>query len=186
MLGPGRKCKRNELKLCQDALGVHLEDFEESRHTWNNAAAIFKTYECFSYERFALKIGEIVHCESYTLPKSRKSIFCIVRYTAADGEVTYMAKMKLAFKLRKTQPEHTLKVALADLYPVDDLSDYLGDYYVDTRMKPVHLNYPVIISRLDHKVVLGNLTRTTVDSLKINKWIFVPYTHVQSYDDPLA
>ncbi len=91
-----------------------------------------------------------------------------------------MAKIKLAFRLRKVQSGNTLKVALADLYAVKGVSDYLGEYYTatDKEMDPTHLNYPVVISKLDNMVSFGNLTRTSVVNLKIGKWIFVPYSHM--------
>ena len=101
MLGSGKACRKTALKLCQDALGKHLEDFEASRIVWSSNAANFETYECLLYDRFALGVGEIVHCESYAAPMSRKSFYCIVRYAEDHGEVTYMAKIKFAFRLRK-------------------------------------------------------------------------------------
>ena len=187
MLGSGKACRKTALKLCQDALGKHLEDFEASRIVWSSNAANFETYEYLLYDRFALGVGEIVHCESYAAPMSRKSFYCIVRYAEDHGEVTYMAKIKFAFRLRKLQTQSILKIAVADLYPAEDACDYLGDYFtVSSEQRPTHVNYPIVISRLGYKVVFANLTKTRTDKLKVGRWIFVPYSHVQSYTDPRA
>ena len=189
MLGSGKKCKKAESRLCQKALSEHLRDFQTN--AWSSATPIFKTYECFLYDRFALKVGEIVHCKSYNAAKSRRSYYCIVKYTESHGDVTYMAKIKLAFRLRKVQSGVIFKIAIADFFAVEDVSDYLGEYHTlsETGMQATYLDYPVVpvvISKLDHKVVFGNLTRTIADNLKVDKWIFVPYSHVQSYTDPRA
>ena len=108
-------------------------------------------------------------------------------YAEADGDVTYMAKINLAFRLRNVQSGISLKLALADIFAVKDVSDYLGEYYTASgpTMKPAHVNYPVVISQLEHKVVFGDLTKTA-GNLIVNKWIFVPYSHVPSYTDPRA
>ena len=86
---------------------------------------LFSKFECFLYDRFALKVGEIVHCESYDAAKSWRSYYCIVRYTEPHGDVTYMAKINPAFRLRKVQSGVTWKIAIADPFAVEDVSDTL-------------------------------------------------------------
>ena len=142
---------------------------------------------CLSYYCFALKVKEIGRCVSYTAPKIRISYqyYCLARYKEVTGLVTYIVKINSSFRLRNLWSGETLKIALADLYVAIPQSSNLGDFYlVSATDKPSHLNYPVAIQFIDQKVVLGNLTRFAPCKFEMDVWIFVPYTHVQTYVDP--
>ena len=211
MLGVGKPPDGVQLEVLKQAAlqGLSWQPASDSfLHGWQSATEEEGALQYKVYQRAALRGVEIVHAESYKR-SDKPSCFCLVLYEEAQREgpdktTFYVARIKwfvkvtlLRQQLQPNGPLRTERFAIADLLPLELITDPGGNYFEHklkfsaprdpaSQLVPniPYASYPVGLEDLKRKLVWCPYDRVKVHMLSPPKhWLFGQYFHRTSYVD---
>jgi hypothetical protein len=156
----------------------------------------FTTSHLLKYTMAHREGVELIHSQAYLRTRTRESFFVQVRYeehvrAEVYRDVLYVARVKYFLGVMDTygpclesmgdvlptKVDLVLRFAVADLFVARKVSGLVGDILEVADMEAPHAeDYPVLLSKIDHKVISCKPLAKCKDT---SSW-FLPYTHAPS------